>query len=316
MENQCAGLAEAVGLPFAVKRIRVRAPWRWWSPQLWPAPLGALSKAGDRLAPPWPRLLIATGRASVGAAMAIRRASNSTFAVQLQNPGVELAEFDMVVAPEHDKLFGHNVVTTFGALHRVTKQRLDTEARALGSTIAHLPKPRVAVLVGGKNRSYRLDASVARRLAELLEAACRDFGAGLAVTMSRRTSAAAAELLRERLRPLPAVLWDGTGPNPYFAYLAMADAIVVTCDSVSMASEAASTGKPVYVFDLPGGSAKFEEFHARLRHERIARPFAGKIERWTYDPPRDTARVAAEVRRRLQLTPDFPPASPGPTGRA
>ena len=315
MENQCLGLAEAVGLPTRVKRIQVRAPWRWWSPQVAPAPLRALSKKGDQLEAPWPRLLIATGRASVGAAIGVKRANPDTFTVQIQNPGVELNNFDLVVAPEHDRLLGHNVMLTLGALHRVTRKCLDEEARKLGATISHLPKPRVAVLVGGNNKSYRLDLSVAKQLADGLAALC-DSGAGLAITMSRRTGTGVADVVRERLRGKAAVIWDGTGDNPYFAYLAMADAIVVTCDSVSMASEAVSTGKPVYVFDLPGGSAKFEAFHESLRRERRTRPFGNKIERWSYEPPSDTARVAAEVRRRLKLTPDFAPARTSQPGRA
>jgi mitochondrial fission protein ELM1 len=315
MENQCLGLAEAVGLPYQIKRIQLRAPWRWWSPQLAPAPLRALSKKGDQLAPPWPRLLIATGRASVGASIAVKRANPDTFTVQIQNPGVELNNFDLVVAPDHDRLLGHNVMLTMGALHRVTPKRLDAEQRKLGAAISHLPKPRVAVLVGGNNKSYRLDLSVARQLADGLAQMC-DAGAGLAITMSRRTGSGVADIVRDKLRGKQAVIWDGTGDNPYFAYLALADAIVVTSDSVSMASEAVSTGKPVYVFDLPGGSAKFEAFHAALRRERMTRPFSGKVERWSYEPPRDTARVAAEVRRRLKLEPDFAPARTVPAGRA
>ena len=109
--------------------------------------------------------------------------------------------------------------------------------------------------------------------------------------------------LRARLAGTAANIWDGTGANPYFGYLALADAIVVTGDSVSMVSEAASTGKPVYVFDLPGGSAKFRAFHDGLRSDGITRPFAGKLERWTYRSLDDTAVVAAEVRRRLELRP-------------
>jgi mitochondrial fission protein ELM1 len=132
---------------------------------------------------------------------------------------------------------------------------------------------------------------------------CQRSGAGLAITVSRRTSPAATVALRERLRALPAVLWDGSGANPYFGYLGLADALVVTCDSVSMTSEAASTGKPVYVFDLPGRSRKFEAFHESLRARGVTRRFAGTLETWSYDPPRDTERVAAEVRRRLQLSP-------------
>ena len=123
-------------------------------------------------------------------------------------------------------------------------------------------------------------------------------GFGLAITTSRRTGAAATAQLRARLEPLGAYIWDGKGENPYFGLLALADVVIVTSDSVSMVSEAAFSGKPVHVFELEGGSAKFARFHQALRDAGISRPFRGAIERWVYTPPDDTARAAAEIRRR------------------
>ena len=87
-----------------------------------------------------------------------------------------------------------------------------------------------------------------------------------------------------------------TGDNPYYAYLAIADALLVTGDSVSMVSEAAATGRPVHILDLDGGDAKFARFHKTMREAGITRPFAGKIESWGYAPLDDTARAGAAVR--------------------
>src|SRR5207249_3481809 len=124
----------------------------------WLLPSLALSAKGDRLLPPWPRLLIATGRVSVAPALAVKRASGGrTFVVQIQNPGVDLAAFDLVVPPGHDELAGANVIATRGALHRVTAERLALAAQEFAPAVAHLPRPLVAVLVGGANRSYRFD---------------------------------------------------------------------------------------------------------------------------------------------------------------
>jgi mitochondrial fission protein ELM1 len=105
--------------------------------------------------------------------------------------------------------------------------------------------------------------------------------------------------LRDKLADVPAVIWDGSGENPYFAYLGLADHIVVTADSVSMVSEACSTGKPVYVVELEGGSQKFRRFHEGLRSDGITREFTGVLANWRYAPLDDTQRAAAEVRRRL-----------------
>src|SRR6202030_2551541 len=111
------------------------------------------------------------------------------------------------------------------------------------------------------------------------------------LTPSRRTGAPGIALLRERLAGLPARTLGGTGDNPYYAYLAIADAVLVTADSVSMISEAAATGRPVHILGLAGTGGKFARFHEAMRRAGITRPFAGKIETWSYRPPDDTARA-------------------------
>ena len=140
----------------------------------------------------------------------------------------------------------------------------------------------------------------------------------LLVTPSRRTDPAGLAILRRTLEGLPAEIWDGRGDNPYLAYLGLADAFVVTCDSVNMVCEAAATGKPVHVADLPGGSEKFRRFHRAIRDAGITRPFAGEIGDWSYPPLNETARVAREVRRRLRLeipehAAETPAPAPAPT---
>ena len=117
------------------------------------------------------------------------------------------------------------------------------------------------------------------------------------MTPSRRTGRRGQALLRERLAGLArGDLGRQSGENPYFAYLALADAFLVTADSVSMISEAAATGKPVHILDLDGGNAKFARFHQTMRNAGITRPFAGRIEDWSYPVPDDTARAGAALR--------------------
>ncbi|HXH02081.1 MAG TPA: mitochondrial fission ELM1 family protein [Candidatus Competibacteraceae bacterium] len=301
MENQCLGLAEALGVQPLVKRVHPRAPWKFLPARLWWRPLRTCSSAADRFEPPWPELLISCGRRSVAVAVAVRRASaGRTFAVHIQDPYGQARHFDLVVVPRHDTLRGENVIVTRGALHRVTAERLAAAARRFAPALAHLPRPLVAVLVGGSNRRQRIDPVVIGDLAERLVAMARTQGAGLAVTASRRTGAENERVLRERLAAVASVVWDGTGENPYFGYLGLADAIVVTGDSVSMVSEACSTGKPVYVYDLEGGSKRLQRFHEGLRADGITRPFEGRLEHWTYPPLNETAQVAELVRARLR----------------
>ena len=111
---------------------------------------------------------------------------------------------------------------------------------------------------------------------------------------------------RRKLTKEGIFFWDGSGPNPYFGLLGLADAIVVTCESASMVSEAATTGKPVYVIDLDGGSRRFQRFHEMLREDGITRPFDGRLEQWNYALLDDTETVAAMVRQRLGLAPQEP----------
>lgn len=299
MANQVIGLAEAVGFPFIEKRLAIRNPWRHLSPQFWLRPLSALAAEGDRLLPPWPDLLIACGRLATAPARAVKRASGGrVFWVQVQDPRYARREVDLMVIPTHDPARGDNVFRTLGAVHRVTPAKLAEGARRFAPLLAPLPRPLLAVLLGGDNRVYRKTDERSAVLADQLAALAR-LGFGIAVTPSRRTSAATRGVLRDRLAGLPAFIWDGSGENPYFGLLGAADAVVVTSDSVSMVSEAAATGKPVHVVELDGGSAKFAAFHEAMREAGVTRPFRGEIEMWSYAALDDTGRAAAEIRRRL-----------------
>jgi mitochondrial fission protein ELM1 len=302
MRNQCLGLAEAAGLTVALKTVQPRLPWRRLPPLLWPGPFASAGPGSDPLAPPWPDVLIAAGHAMAPLAVGVRRASNGmTFTVQVEDPGMDPRKFDLVVPPRHDGLSGPNVVTTRGAMHRVTAARLVEAGRHFEKRFAHLPRPLVAVLVGGPNRYYRMTDAVVERLADGLVRVGKK-GAGIVLTASRRTPEAAVATLRERLKGL-AEIWDGTGENPYLGYLALADHLVVTCDSVLMVSEAAATGRPVHVAALDGDGGKFVRFHRLLAEDGITRPFApgpdGVLATWTYAPLDDAAVVARVLRERL-----------------
>jgi hypothetical protein len=305
MASQSLGLAEATGFPFVEKALSVRPPWSWLPPQLWLAPLGldplaAVTDGAGPLRPPWPDLVIACGRNAAMPALAIKRAANKVpgcraIAAQVQDPGVGRDEFDLMFVPEHDRLRGANVIVTKGALHRVTAEKLAAE-RLRFPELAALPRPVLAVLIGGSNSAYRLTLARLAELADAIAANLRATGGSVVLTPSRRTGAAGISLLRERLAGLPARVWDGAGANPYYAYLAMADAVLVTADSVSMISEAAATGKPVHILGLAGTGGKFARFHETMRQAGITRPFAGKIERWSYAPLDDSARAGAALR--------------------
>lgn len=300
MVNQCRGLAEVLGVAPVSKVIDLRAPWQWLPPVLTPSALNITTSGSDPLTPPWPDLLIASGRKSVAPARAIRKASRGqTFCVQIQDPGVSPAAFDLVVAPAHDGMAGENVISTTGSLHGLTDSILADARHRFADRVSHLRRPLLAVLLGGDNAVYALTKSCGRTLAGQLRDLTQNHGYGLAVTPSRRTPDHARQALMQALEGTDADIWDETGDNPYLGFLAHADAIIVTGDSVNMVSEATATGKPVHVAHLEGGSDKFRRFHQNMESRGITRPFAGIIETWDYEPLDDTAMVAAEIRRRI-----------------
>lgn len=301
LRNQVMGVAEAVGLPFAEKRLETRYPWKALPPSLWFNALHAPGRGGDRLLPPWPRLVIAAGGRSAAPALAIRhrlrREGRDCLVVQIQDPKIAPRHFDLMLIPDHDPVRGPNVLVTLGAVHRVTAAKLTEAAAHWAPSLAALPHPRVAVLIGGGGGVDAGMPELAGQLADLART-----GAGLMITPSRRTSMTAEAILRTALAGLPAVIWDGTGDNPYFGYLALADHILATGDSVSMITEAGATGKPVHVLPVTGGSRKFDRFHRAMAEAGITRPFDGTLPPWSYTPRRDTVeaghRIQAIMRER------------------
>jgi len=301
MESQCRGVAEALALEPVVKRADPRRLWLALPTRWWPFPFLAMGGQSGRFEPPWPDVLISCGRKSVAISRAVKRASGGrTFHIHVQDPMMSTVAFDLVAPPRHDGVKGKNVVATRGALHPITPEKLAAAAERFRPHFAHLPRPLVAVLVGGPNGRVRFDRRDAERIADELVRLARTYGAGLVLTPSRRTTQECARILGERLKEVDAYLWDRSGENPYLGMLALADYILVTADSVSLASEACATGKPVYVIALSGGSRRHRRFHEALRAEGLTRPFAGKLERWSYAPLLDAEVVAAEARRLIE----------------
>jgi mitochondrial fission protein ELM1 len=296
LQAQALGLAEAAGLAHELRVLRPGPPWRWFPARHWPAPLRVVR---DAVAPPEPPLAIGCGGMAAAVLAALRRRGLAV--VQVQNPRMDPARFDVIVANTHDELTGPNVVVSRTALHRVTPVRLAAEAALWRDRLDGLPRPLVAVLLGGSNGRYRLDRTVGGRLAADLAAMMRRERIGVMVTPSRRTDPAVTAAVRDAVAPLGGFVWDFTGENPYFGMLALADLIVVTQDSVSMISEAAATDAPVMVVPLPGRSRRQGLFLDMMLREGRVRLFEARYAPWPVAPLNDTPRAAAEVRRRLGL---------------
>jgi mitochondrial fission protein ELM1 len=292
LQAQALGLAEAAGLSPTVLDLDPRPPFSWFSASLWPAPLATVGLRN----PPIGLTFTAGGTgAAVGAALRKRGAQ----VVQVQNPRMDLRKFDVVVANVHDRISGPNVIVTRNAMHRVRPHVLEQARRIWAPRFAHLPRPLMAVLVGGSNGRLKFGPQQANTLAHNLGTLVTRDRIGIVLTTSRRTSPVAHEALRVRVESQGGWVWDGQGDNPYFGMLACADVILVTIDSISMVSEAVATQAPVLLVDLPGNSRRNKLFMRNLLHEGRVRYFAGRMDWWPTTPLDDTPSAAQEVRRRL-----------------
>lgn len=241
--------------------------------------------------------------------------------MQIQHPRSGLNRFDLVITPRHDyyPLTPHaqkqipwflrrwitpreppdrHVVLTVGALHQADSAALRSAASAWHDKLASLPRPLLVVNIGGPASSCRYGADLAKQLTVLLQNVLWSCGS-LRISFSRRTPEKVSKILVRELGNHPKVyIWNGEEPNPHMGHLSWADAFVITADSVSMLSEACSTGKPVYVIGAEHCKWKFADFHKSLLERGVVRPFTGKeniSESWSYSPLNDTAEAASRV---------------------
>lgn len=295
------GLALARALdPAAVEQaLALPAPWAWAAPRRLPGAAAAFGPAFARVLAAPPPLAVGVGRRAALATRLLR--ARGTRVVQVLDPRLDPAHWDLVVAPEHDGLHGDNVITLCGSLHPVDAAWL-AAARAATPAFAALPGPRIALLLGGPTRAVRFDRGAFEVMAARLE---RWIAAGqvgsLMVLGSRRTPPALAAIARARWPELPGPRWftEADGANPYDTALAWADAIIASPDSVNMVSEACATTAPVFVPEPARATGRVRRFLEALQERGRIRAMGPSLEVFEATPLRETARVADLVRARL-----------------
>jgi uncharacterized protein len=252
--EQCLAVAEALGWPFAVKRLAFNPLYRAWNLLLGRSRASLDRRSSDPLEPPWPDLVIAAGRRSVPVARWIQGQNrDATRLVQIGRPRAPLDWFDLVLAtPQYGLPDRPNLLQLLLPLVRAKTADPAELARWSAST-AGLPRPHLALLVGGTGDPYSLDAESAARLGRTASRLARALGGSLLVSTSRRTPPEAAAALAQALdAPNYLHRWiAGGADNPYRAFLELADAAIVTADSASMIADAAATGRPVRLFLPP-----------------------------------------------------------------
>lgn len=284
----------------------------------------------DPLEPPWPDLVIAAGQRSAPVARWIRRRSGGrTRLVHLFHTMAPLRHFDLVITlPQYRLPLRPNVLVLTGALNRMPPEELATAARAWASRLEALPKPRIALVVGGYSASYHFHPETAEALGRAADAEALRTGGSLLVSTTPRTPPESVDALFSVLTaPRFEYRWKPDDPgNPYRAYLALADRFIVTVDSASLPMEACATGRPVQVFEWPrrGGRAlaplgplrsfltgwglyrparDFDTYHRALREAGLTTRLGHGPPVAPVAPPRDLEQAVARVRALFRESP-------------
>lgn len=297
--TQCLGVARHIDPDPKSIVLKKRLP-RWRQ--------GLLSPYRN-LEQPEPDLIISCGSMAPRHVMAIaRQCRKRPLTVHLQTPQDKFAHmYDLAFISRHDWKPQYDQRPTYrqmmGVPHQISKERIQAGRPEARAKWAPNGEKVIAVLAGGPNGAYRYENETVDELVATVQRLAADGWRPL-VTTSRRSH---PELL-QRLLPLNSdrvYVWDRTGTNPYFDFLAAADAALITKDTITMTCEALSTGKPVYIFDLPKTPCEkldgFEWFHNDMSSTLgFTRPFTGTIESYTYEEPDESRRIATIVREALE----------------
>lgn len=299
--TQTMGLITRLNASHAIKRIRYNAFARL--PNLFNvsglAHLSAESRAA--LKPPYPKMVIACGRRMAPILRAIKRASPSTVTIYMMWPD-SLSGIDLAIVPAHDHPpADERVLVTRAPLTAITPEGLEAARITMQTRFAHLPKPWVAVCVGGSIKGMEFTPEDWR---EMIAEARRLAGDGsLLVTTSRRTGPATEALLQHEVKGACYLhVYNAGEYNPYTAFLACADAVCVSGDSLSMSVEATVTGKPVFIYTPEGASAhKHVAQHQILFEKNLARPLDDRARmKWRPDKHvNDAHMVVRAIYRRF-----------------
>jgi mitochondrial fission protein ELM1 len=298
-EQPLIGLAEALGATLALRRVKPRRAFTWLMPWGPIDPKDAPSKTGSPLAQPWPDICLATGRRAVPYLRKLKALSPATFCVLFKDPRTHRHGADLMIVQQHDAPRGDNVLVVTTAPNRLSPQRLAEAHAAFEAALAPLPRPRIAVLVGGNGRHHKFTQGDIDRLLGGLRAKL-DEGCGLMITASRRTPPSLVKALADLANAPHARFWDGSGENPLLAYLAWADEIVVTGDSTNMVGEAAALGVPVQIFQPSGRHDKIDRFIAALSRKATIGWFPEAPASGSHAPVNSTPALAEEILSRFR----------------
>ena len=297
MISQVEGLAKALDIDFTHHTVELNNFWKVFPPKMTPI-LQSVYKKIDHSDFD---VIISCGRKSVIPSIHLKSNSNKkVFNIHIQDPKVDLKHFDFIVAPEHDAIRGQNIINTKGAIHYLTENEISENKDYLSSFIKKDERKIFTLIMGGPTKYYDYSTKNMKNIFELLNELIKKYNFQLVVIPSMRTPVNTIHYAKEYFGNNHTVIMN-VDKKAYLSALALSEKIIVTCDSSSMISEAALTGKPIYIASiLPKKNDKrFQRFRNLFRELNITRNLGEEVENWNYEKLDETNRVANIIKQKI-----------------
>ena len=299
MISQVEGMAKALNTEYSHKIVRLNFPWNLIPPKFTPVSQIVLKDKIYITNNEIPDLIISCGRKSVIPSILLKRKNPKIFTIHIQDPKVNLKNFDAIVAPEHDNLKGDNIYTSKGAIHYITEAEIH---KAKPYLIKKIDSQKVVSLIlGGPNKYYNFDkAELVEIFNEIKEIFVSD-GYKAIIIPSMRTPKEIIDLAIREMSSCGHVV-NKVDKQAYLSAYALANYVIVTCDSTSMISEAATSGKPIFVAHMRAkkNNYRFKRFFELFKQMGITRDLGEKVETWTYNKHNEAQRIAAEIQNKIK----------------
>jgi mitochondrial fission protein ELM1 len=302
MISQVEGLAKALDLDFIHEKIELNNFWKLFPPKLTPIQDFVFkNKINSQF-----DIVISCGRKSVIPSIYLKKKfKNKIINIHIQEPKVLLNNFDFIVAPEHDGLTGNNVLTSKGAIHYIKQEEIKESKNYLIDKFQlsnYFNEDRlVTIILGGPNKYYSFSNMDLIKIFEKIKTNFIDSGYQVIIIPSIRTPQRIIKIAQEFFDKKELVIIN-VDKQAYLSALAMAKYIVVTCDSTSMISEAATTGKPIYVAQMPAikNNQRFKSFFNLFESLNIIKELNGTVENWTYNRLNETNKIAEQIKEKIK----------------
>ena len=295
MISQTRGLANELSEEITEIKTDIRFPWSRLQPGILPFYSWIFKNTlpGNAI----PEIVISCGRKSVYLSLYLKKKFSNIVNIHIQDPKISPKKFSFIVAPNHDKLRGKNIINSIGALHYFNQQKLNKKKFDINS------KNLVSCIIGGENNHYSFKEKEALDLCnKIIDLKKKNINIEILVLTSRRTSKSIKRLLKTKLETI-AKLWLGEGQNPYEFALYNSSHFIITSDSTSMISEASISGKPIYIYNLPykRNTLRLMNFHEEFKKLNITRDFLSihNLENWSYNRLNESKRIAGIIKERI-----------------